>query len=109
MVLILSTDKAVRIFKQHSMFTKDPISHSFGLSRAITRIIPVQAHRARRQNLNPCFSKRCVHALEPVLYDELDRVFNKIDAHEQRGQEVPIQDLYHCYTVGRMTATCTCS
>ncbi|MCJ1449244.1 MAG: hypothetical protein MMC23_009764 [Stictis urceolatum] len=60
--------------------------------------IPVQAHRAKRQNLNPCFSKRRVHALEPVLYDELDRVFNKIDAYEQRGQEVPIQNLYHCYT-----------
>jgi hypothetical protein len=61
--------------------------------------VPVAAHKAKRQTLEPCFSKRRVNDLEGLLCTEFDRVVNKIKSYESRGEEVPIQDLFYCYTV----------
>lgn len=37
--------------------------------------------------------------MEKGLYDELELVFAKIGEYEQRDEEVPIMELYFCYTV----------
>ena len=66
----------------------------------MTMTIPVQAHKIKRQTLDPCFSKRRVNMMEEGLYEELERFFDKIREYEARDEIVPIQDLYYCYTVG---------
>lgn len=38
--------------------------------------------------------------MEDGLYEELERVFAKISEHGERGDQVPIAELYFCYTVG---------
>lgn len=65
----------------------------------MTMTIPVEAHRAKRQVLDPCFSKRRVNMMEDYFYEEIERVFDKISQYEKRDEEVPIHELFYCYTV----------
>ena len=88
-----------RVYKQNSAYTKDPRVYSLGMSTAITMTIPVHAHKLKRQTLDPCFSKRRINVMEDGLYEELERVFDKIREYGERGEDVPIQELYYCYTV----------
>lgn len=37
--------------------------------------------------------------MEDGLYEELELVFDRIRQYEKRGEEVPIMELYFCYTV----------
>jgi hypothetical protein len=94
-----------RIYKQNTAFTKDPAVYSLGISNAMTMTVPVAAHKAKRQTLEPCFSKRRVNDLEGLLCTEFDRVVNKIKSYESRGEEVPIQDLFYCYTASCPSST----
>lgn len=66
----------------------------------MTMTIPVEAHRAKRQVLDPVFSKRRVNMMEGYIYDEIDRIFHKIDEYSNRGEEVPLHEMFYCYTVG---------
>jgi cytochrome P450 len=65
----------------------------------MTMTIPVEAHRAKRQVLDPVFSKRRINNLESSIYDEIDRIFEKVDQCQKNGEEVPIHELFYCYTV----------
>lgn len=61
--------------------------------------VPVEKHRIKRKTLDPSFSKHRVGLMEEGLYEELELVFEKIGEYEKRGEEVPIMELYFCYTV----------
>jgi hypothetical protein len=61
--------------------------------------ISIEKHKEKRKTLNPCFSKLCVSNMENTLYDELDKVFSKIQECERKGEQVPIAELLYCYTV----------
>lgn len=88
-----------RIYKQNSAFTKDPKSYALGVSEAMAFTVPVEKHKLKRKTLDPNFSKQRVSMMEDGLYDELELVFDKIKGYEKRGEEVPIMELYFCYTV----------
>ncbi|XDG09714.1 hypothetical protein ABKA04_009329 [Annulohypoxylon sp. FPYF3050] len=60
--------------------------------------VPVEKHRLKRKTLDPNFSKQRVSMMEDGLYNELELVFDKIKGCENRGEEVPIMELYFCYT-----------
>ncbi|KAJ8063557.1 hypothetical protein OCU04_007429 [Sclerotinia nivalis] len=60
--------------------------------------IPVEEHKLKRQTLDPSFSKRRVNQMEDGLYEELERVFDKISEYGGKGENVPIAELYFCYT-----------
>lgn len=49
--------------------------------------------------LNPSFSKRRINMLEDLMYEELDRVFEKITEFVNQGKVIPIQEAYYCYAV----------
>lgn len=87
-----------RIFDRTKRFTKDPATYSVGVSNAMTMTIPVEAHRAKRQVLDPVFSKRRVNMMEDYIYDEIDRIFHKIDEYTEKGEEVPLHEMFYCYT-----------
>ncbi|KAI1442050.1 cytochrome P450 [Annulohypoxylon stygium] len=86
------------IYKQNSAFTKDPKSYALGVSEAMAFTVPVEKHKLKRKTLDPNFSKQRVSMMEDGLYDELELVFDKIKGYEKRGEEVPIMELYFCYT-----------
>ncbi|KAK7926904.1 hypothetical protein PG985_003902 [Apiospora marii] len=86
------------IFDRTKRFTKDPATYSVGVSNAMTMTIPVEAHRAKRQVLDPVFSKRRVNMMEDYIYDEIDRIFHKIDECTGKGEEVPLHEMFYCYT-----------
>ncbi|TGO19736.1 hypothetical protein BPAE_0334g00030 [Botrytis paeoniae] len=86
------------IYKQNSNFTKDPASYALGISQAMAFTIPVEVHKLKRQTLDPSFSKRRVSQMEDGLYEELERCFDKIDEYGRKGENVPIAELYFCYT-----------
>ncbi|KAK4113198.1 cytochrome P450 [Canariomyces notabilis] len=86
------------IYKQNTPFTKDPKSYGLGVSQAMAFTSPVEKHRVKRQALDPAFSKRRVNMMEDGLYEELEKVFDRIDGYEKRDEEVPISELYYCYT-----------
>jgi hypothetical protein len=37
--------------------------------------------------------------MESSIYDEIDRVFEKVEQFRENGEEVPIHQLFYCYTV----------
>jgi hypothetical protein len=88
-----------RIFNRQGGFTKDPVTYSVGTSNAMTMTIPIDAHKAKRQVLDPVFSKRRINMMEAQLYEEIDRVLFKINQYHTRDEEVPIHELFYCYTV----------
>jgi hypothetical protein len=61
--------------------------------------VPVEKHRQKRKTLDPNFSKHRVGTMEDGLYEELELVLDKISEYGKRGEEVPIMELYFCYTV----------
>ena len=65
----------------------------------MTMTIPIEAHRAKRQVLDPCFSKRRVNMMEGFIQEELGRVFDKVDACQRQESVVPIHEFFYCYTV----------
>lgn len=87
------------IFRQNSPFTKDPVAYTLGVPNALSMTIPIELHRQKRQTLDPCFSKRRINLLEDMMYEEVDRLLNKIAEYGERDEFVPIQELYYCYTV----------
>lgn len=40
--------------------------------------------------------------MEDGLYDQLELVFDRIDDYEKRDEDVPIMELYFCYTVSSL-------
>ncbi|KAJ6021661.1 cytochrome P450 [Penicillium herquei] len=94
----LQNDSDHRIYKKNSMFTKDATSYALGVSEAMAFTIPVERHRQKRKTLDPSFSKSRVTLLEDGLYEELELVFDRIKEYEQRGEPVPLIELYFCYT-----------
>lgn len=92
-------DMRERIFNRNNAFTKDPATYSVGVSNAMTMTIAPEAHRAKRQVLDPCFSKRRVNMMEESMHSEIGRVFDKVDQYVALGDEVPIHELLYCYTV----------
>jgi len=93
------TDSTNRIYKQNSAFTKDPASYALGVSEAMAFTVPVEKHRLKRKTLDPNFSKQRVGIMENGLYNELEMVFDRISEYEKKREEVPIMELYFCYTV----------
>ncbi|KAG9571188.1 hypothetical protein KCU71_g481, partial [Aureobasidium melanogenum] len=87
-----------RIFNRNKGFTKDPATYSVGVSNAMTMTIPIEEHRAKRQVLDPCFSKRRVNMMERFIQEELSRVFEKIDDCQRRGAVIPVHEFFYCYT-----------
>ena len=106
------THKMIRIYKQNSAYTKDAASYALGVSNAMAFTVPVESHKLKRQTLDPNFSKRRVNMMEDGLYNELEQVLEKIAEYGRRGEEVPISELYFCYTVGFLmkakSPTCGC-
>lgn len=97
---VVETHETFRIYKQNTPYTKDPKVYALGMETAITMTVPAHAHKLKRQTLDPCFSKRRVNMMEDGLYEELDLVFDKIREFEGRGEDVPIQEMFYCFTVG---------
>ncbi|KAJ8122061.1 hypothetical protein ONZ43_g1648 [Nemania bipapillata] len=60
--------------------------------------IPIDAHKAKRQVLDPVFSKRRINMMENQMYEEIDRVFLKINEYHTHNEEVPVHELFYCYT-----------
>ena len=96
------SDPAVfhEIYKQNTQYRKDPVTYNLGMSSAITMTMAPEAHKVKRQTLDPSFSKRRVNTMEDGLYEELELLFAKISEYGNKGEEVPIQEMYYCYTVG---------
>ncbi|KAF7502392.1 hypothetical protein GJ744_005858 [Endocarpon pusillum] len=86
------------IYKQNSQFAKDPYAYKLGAPNALSMSLDPVKHRQRRELLNPSFSKRRVNMLEHIMYDEMDRIFTKVSAIAHRGEVVPLQEVYYCYT-----------
>ncbi|KAK3985848.1 Trichodiene oxygenase [Cladorrhinum sp. PSN332] len=86
------------IYKQGSAYTKDPVSYGLGVSKAMAFTVQTEKHRIRRQALDPAFSKRRVNLMEDGLLEELELVFERIDKCAKEGAEVPISELFYCYT-----------
>ncbi|KAI1636385.1 cytochrome P450 [Biscogniauxia mediterranea] len=86
------------IYSQNSAFTKDASSYALGVSEAMAFTVPVDKHRVKRKRLDPHFSKQRVRMMEGVLYEELELVFARINEFAKRSEEVPIMELYFCYT-----------
>lgn len=82
------------------------MTYALGMSNAITMTMQVDAHKVKRQTLDPCFSKRRVNTMEDGLYEELELLFAKISEYNKTGEEVPIQELYYCYTVSALIRDC---
>lgn len=70
-----------------------------GVSEAMAFTVPVEKHKIKRKTLDPNFSKQRVSLMEDGLYEELELVFGKIEEYAKRSEEVPIMELYFCYTV----------
>lgn len=68
------------------------------MTQALAFTIDIETHRVRRQVLDPSYSKRRVNAMEDTIYQELERVFAKITEYAERGDAVPIAELYFCFT-----------
>lgn len=96
---VTNTESTIRIFNRNRGFTKDPITYSVGVSNAMTMTIPVEAHRAKRQVLDPVFSKRRVNMMEDYFNGEIEKVFDRVNQFAERGEEAPIHELFYCYTV----------
>ncbi|RYP39085.1 hypothetical protein DL767_002348 [Monosporascus sp. MG133] len=64
----------------------------------MTMTVPVEAHRAKRQVLDPVFSKRRINMMEDHFYEEIGRVFERISQYQSKGEEVPIHELFYCYS-----------
>ncbi|KAI8954532.1 cytochrome P450 [Xylaria longipes] len=86
------------IFSRNRGFTKDPVTYSVGPSNAMTMTIQVEAHKAKRQVLDPVFSKRRINMMEDRIYGELELVLGNVGKYHQRDEEVPIHELFYCYT-----------
>ncbi|KAJ8132254.1 hypothetical protein O1611_g1370 [Lasiodiplodia mahajangana] len=64
----------------------------------MTMTIPIEAHKAKRQVLDPVFSKRRINMMEDQIYREIERILEKFEQYHQRDEEVPIHELFYCYT-----------
>lgn len=64
----------------------------------MTMTIPVEAHRGKRQVLDPVFSKRRINMMEDHIYKEVELVLDNVQQYHQRGEEAPIHELFYCYT-----------
>ncbi|KAI1975531.1 hypothetical protein LOZ55_004632 [Ophidiomyces ophidiicola] len=87
------------IYKQQTQFVKDPYAYKLGAPNSLSMTLDPEKHnKHRREILNPSFSKRRVHLLENIMYEEMDKVFEKILPVIENNEPVPIQDAYYCYT-----------
>lgn len=86
-----------RIYKQNTKFHKDPHFYAtLGFPTASVCITDPHQHRARREILNPFFSKRTIAALSSVLHTTIEKLCTNIAAIHGA---VPLQDAFHCMTV----------
>ncbi|OXV07329.1 hypothetical protein Egran_04906, partial [Elaphomyces granulatus] len=86
------------IYRQSSPFLKDPYAYKLGAPNSLSMSLDPVKHRRRKEILNPCFSKRRVFMLQHIMYEEMDKVFASVSALAEKGEPVPIQDAYYCYT-----------
>ncbi|KAK4223162.1 Trichodiene oxygenase [Podospora fimiseda] len=95
--ILITTNEPRQCF-QGSPYTKDPKSYTLGVSKAMAFTLQADKHKIKRQALEPAFSKRRVNMMEDGLFEELDLVFDRINNCEKEGSEVPISELFYCYT-----------
>ncbi|KAG9230877.1 cytochrome P450 [Amylocarpus encephaloides] len=86
------------INKQNTKFLKDPVAYTLGIPNAISMLMHPIVHRQRREILNPSFAKRRINFLEDVMYEEIEKVFEKVEEYAAEGRIIPIQEAYYCYT-----------
>ncbi|OQE24211.1 hypothetical protein PENFLA_c010G02605 [Penicillium flavigenum] len=86
------------IYRQNTLFRKDPYAYTLGAPNSLSMSLDPAKHKRRKELLNPCFSKRRVHQLQHTMYEEMAKVFSKLSAVADKGEPVPIQDAYYCYT-----------
>ncbi|PGH13222.1 hypothetical protein AJ79_03780 [Helicocarpus griseus UAMH5409] len=86
------------IYRQNTLFLKDPYAYKLGAPNSLSMSLDPVKHKRRKELLNPCFSKRRVHLLQHIMYEEMQKVFEKLSAAAESEQAVPIQDAYYCYT-----------
>lgn len=55
--------------------------------------VPHDHHRIRRGALNNYFSKQAIYKLEPVLYENLDKLMGQIKGYQKSGQILSLSDM----------------
>jgi cytochrome P450 len=96
-----------KIYRNNTPFLKDPLFYSsFGITSASFTIINPHEYRARREILNPLFSKRAVHTLEGRIQHKVDYLCDKIKALSDQGRFIPLQKAFYCTTVDIISEYC---
>ncbi|KJZ68590.1 Trichodiene oxygenase [Hirsutella minnesotensis 3608] len=68
---------------------RDPDSAAaFAVPGSLAATIDHHQHRARRAYLNPYFSKRSIAAMEPLMYERLDRLCQHLEGSMEEGGKV---------------------
>ncbi|KAF9019751.1 cytochrome P450 [Hymenopellis radicata] len=93
------------IYPPHSGFPKDPgFYRRFGNDDAAFGMTDVQAHRKRRDILNPLFSRRAILKLENVVQDKVDVFMEQIRHHN--GEALDFFHGFQSLTMDIVTAYC---
>ena len=68
--------------------------------------IPHDLHRNRRAAINPYFSKASIRRLEPVIFETLDNLLQRLDDAAKSGEVVPMSAVYKAVASDIVNAYC---
>ncbi|KAH7141326.1 trichodiene oxygenase [Dactylonectria estremocensis] len=78
---------------------KDPTTvGSFGMPTASIATVDHDLHRERRGYLNTYFSKRVVVSLEPIIYERVDKLCQRLDRFMADGEAVSLDRAFAALT-----------
>jgi hypothetical protein len=80
--------------------------NQFGNLLAEFFTIPHDLHRARRDSINPYFSKQKIMSLEPVIQANANKLCNRIREFKGIKEPFPIRLAYECLTTDIITEYC---
>ncbi|KAL3427154.1 cytochrome p450 [Phlyctema vagabunda] len=76
----------------------------FGIPDSGFGTVSHQLHRARRQAINPFFSKASISRLEPVLSSIIGKLCSRLESRRGSGVPINIRHLYTCLTIDVITS-----
>ena len=70
----------------------------FGFSDAAIATVDHDMHRMRRGAMSRMFSKDSVRRLEPIMQDNLAKLFNRLKEYEDSGKTLNVLPVYSAFT-----------
>ncbi|KAF9039634.1 cytochrome P450 [Hymenopellis radicata] len=89
------------IYSPHSGFTKDPFFYNSIVDDSVFGTVDVQKHKARRDTINPLFSRRAILKLENVVQEKVDLLLQQIRAYD--GAPVNLFFAFRCLAMDVIT------